>query len=184
MQRTDSSGSAPAAAMPNPVELWQTALRQLQQLPTELQAGTGQGSGLPATLFPLPAIGELGVEDFPTADSTVWEQLLNELKVNTQWWCINQWSSTFAATPQPMSRQAQHGCRTAFRCCVCNAWWFTVHTINSFFIDQICKIQWMPHTPLKGDVLFTVESSNAMHAAVFAMQVPLHLGQAAAALHL
>lgn len=60
--------------MPNAVKLWQTALRQLQQLPTVRQEAGSDGSS-----FPLPAVHEFLTT--PRGNASPWKRLVKELKV-------------------------------------------------------------------------------------------------------
>jgi hypothetical protein len=68
--------------MPTAVKLWQTALKQLQQLPKEgLEAGSGA-----ETPYVLPVSKEFTT--LPKASHAVWKQLIKELKVNS---CLPSW---------------------------------------------------------------------------------------------
>lgn len=66
--------------MRNAVALWKTVLQQLQQLPTgHQQAGPGgQSDGPLNTLFPIPIVYEFHAIPI---NSSVWKQLVNDLKV-------------------------------------------------------------------------------------------------------
>lgn len=78
-----------AAAMPNAVKLWQTALKQLQQLPTQHPVGgpvdEGLGSPDSSLVELLPTVHKFLHSD--RVSSAEWKKLIDKLKVSN---CMDQ----------------------------------------------------------------------------------------------
>lgn len=87
---TASRSPEDIASMTTALKLWTAALRDLQQLPTDLHAA---GSGRASAQGPWDGLQlDKNIHDFshlPAIDTTVWNKLVNELKVRADH-CHNQ----------------------------------------------------------------------------------------------
>jgi hypothetical protein len=98
--------------MPTAVKLWKAALSQLQQLPAEVQHFPGFDSHgiLRDTTLPqlLPSV--VGIEDSPSNSSSVWKQLVYEIKVRAYKSWLNPSWEIVDMLPQPYDQgYLKHG---------------------------------------------------------------------------